>query len=166
MPGYGIWLTMNAGCRPPTRQTRRRVGQLQGSPRGPDEKYSGFTIANRELCLIRLRPISSCHRSPSIRIALVQYPNEITHTFSRLPKLRRPQPRPVIKLLPIKRRLPVRFPDADDGGSTAHKLLHQCQGGSDRGDRTNDQRTRRDLRAISDNGLGAERDASTNRCQH
>lgn len=69
-----------------SRQAGRRRRQLQGSARSPNEKSPGVEITNRELRLVRVRTLATLPQLPAIRVASLQYSNEIADASARVPE--------------------------------------------------------------------------------
>ena len=60
-----------------SRQAGRRWRQFQGSARSPDEESPSLEITNRELRLVRVRTLATLPQLTAIRVASLQYSNEI-----------------------------------------------------------------------------------------
>ena len=117
------------GCGSTSRQTRRRVRQLQRSIGGPDKKHSSITLSDRKLCLISLVTVAIRVRSSSVCVSTLQYPHQISYPHAWLSefKLRHTQPRPSLDHV-LNQRQDVRPAATTDGGGSADKYLYKRSG--------------------------------------
>ena len=129
--GESLYL-INSGRGAPSRQTSRRIRQLQGCPGSPHEEHTSLPFTNRELCIFRLITSPVFLRPSAIGLTSLQYAHQVTHAPAWLPEQpepRHPRSRSYLVVRTSGKRSPIRSAAPNDGRGTTYEYVHTSKGG-------------------------------------